>query len=77
MRYHWLRQEAVRKVLDIFWDKGKNNDADYSTKHFGPSHHKEQRPKYILKGFSVSEISSRIVKKLSGEGVLKPYPARM
>ena len=29
MRYHWLRQEAVRKVLDIFWDKGKNNVDEF------------------------------------------------
>ena len=29
MRYHWLKQEDVRKILNIYWDQGKNNKTDY------------------------------------------------
>ena len=52
MRYHWLRQEKIRKLLNIIWDKGTNNLADYFTKHHPPAHHRIQRYKYILKGFN-------------------------
>ena len=75
MRYNWLQQEATRKLLDIYWDKGENNDAYYSTNNFSPAHHKAKRPKYILKGFSVSRFFTNH-QNLFGEGVLKPYPAR-
>eukprot|EP00957_Ditylum_brightwellii_P194920 14850370-Ditylum_brightwellii.AAC.1 len=40
MRWHWLREAATRKVLEIFWDKGSRNDADYFTKHHPPAHHR-------------------------------------
>ena len=55
MRYHWLRERAIRKILNIFWDKGSNNDADYFTKHHPPAHHRVIRQRYILKGFHVSQ----------------------
>ena len=55
MRYHWLRQQATKKILEVFWDKGTNNEADYHTKHHSPSVHKIQRPRYILKGHHVTQ----------------------
>ena len=30
MIYHWLREQATKKMFDIFWDKGTNNNADSS-----------------------------------------------
>ena len=44
MRYHWLREQAIKNILRIFWDKGKNNEWDYFTKHHSPGVHKSQRP---------------------------------
>ena len=61
MRYHWLKQEDVRKILNIYWDKGKNNKTDYYTKHHLPSHHKSERPKYILKGHAVTKVCTEII----------------
>ena len=55
MRYHWLRQEKIRNILKIMWDKGTNNLADYFTKHHPPAHHRIQRYKYILKGFNTCQ----------------------
>ena len=60
MRYHWLRENDQKQSLKIYWDKGSNNDADYFTKHHSPSHHKLMRPKYILKGFAVTELAKAI-----------------
>ena len=48
MRWNWLRDEATKEQLRIYWDKGENNDADYFTKHHPPSHHLAMRPKYVL-----------------------------
>ena len=60
MRYHWLRENTTKKLLDIYWDKGSNNNADYHTKHHAPAVHKVQRPRYILKGFSITDIARSI-----------------
>ena len=53
MSYHWLRERKTRKQLDIYWDKGINNHADYFTKHHPPAHHLTQRHQHILKGYKV------------------------
>ena len=47
MNMHWLRDKEVLKQIRVYWDKGKNNDADYFTKHFPPSVHRHQRRHYI------------------------------
>jgi len=47
MRYYWLRERKNQKQLDIFWDKGTLNDADYFTKHHPNTHHREIRKRYV------------------------------
>ena len=47
MRYYWLRDRLVQKMINIFWDKGSNNHADYWTKHHPAAHHRNTRNKYI------------------------------
>ena len=54
MRYHWLIDQSDLDNFFIYWDKGKNNYADYHTKHFSPTHHKDVRPTYILKGYHLN-----------------------
>ena len=44
---HWLRDKEVFKQILVYWDKGKNNESDYFTKHFPPSVHRQQQPRYI------------------------------
>ena len=51
MRWYWLRDRVQRGQFIIYWDKGKNNYADYHSKHFPPSYNSLKRPTYILKGF--------------------------
>ena len=50
MRYHWLIDQSNLDNFFIYWDKGENNLADYHTKHHSPTHHRNVRPTYILKG---------------------------
>ena len=47
MRYNWLKDADTLGHLRILWDKGKNNLADYFTKHHPPIHHRTMRPKYL------------------------------
>ena len=65
MRYHWLREQATKKIIRIFWDKGSNNDADYFSKHHAPAIHKIQRPRYILKGYCIEQVNALFNNKFS------------
>eukprot|EP00957_Ditylum_brightwellii_P205766 15345287-Ditylum_brightwellii.AAC.1 len=53
MRWYWLPEATTCKSIEIFWDKGSNNDGDYFTKYHVPPHHRFQRPLYILKGYNI------------------------
>ena len=44
MRFYWLKCRQQQQQFDIYWDNGKNNFADYFTKHHSSSHHKAVRP---------------------------------
>ena len=44
MSFYWLREKEAQKHLRIFWDRGKNNNADYYTKHHAATYHKIMRP---------------------------------
>ena len=43
MRYHWLKDRIAQRQFNLYWAPGKNNKADYYSKHFPPSHHKRER----------------------------------
>jgi hypothetical protein len=47
MRYHWLKDRIARKQFNLYWAPGKDNRADYFSKHHPPSHHKIVRPQYF------------------------------
>jgi hypothetical protein len=59
MRWNWLRDKATHEQLQIYWDKGENNQADYFTKHHPPKHHLSMRPKYVLNAHQISNITAR------------------
>ena len=47
MNFHWLRDKDTLKEINIAWAKGKDNYADYFTKHHSIVHHRKMRPIYI------------------------------
>ena len=47
MRFYWLQDKKIQKKFDMFWDKSKNNKADYHTKHHVKKHHHEIRKEYV------------------------------
>ena len=46
--------------MKIYWDKDKNNLANYFTKHHAPAHHRLQGQKFILKGYHIKEIERKL-----------------
>ena len=49
MRYNWLRDRQAQEQFRIYWDKGIYSEADFTTKHYGPGHHLNQRQRYMRK----------------------------
>ena len=47
MRFYWVRDRQQQGQFHIYWKPGKNNYADFSTKHHSPGHCKEWRYKYL------------------------------
>ena len=47
MRFFWVTDQVQRKLFDVHWYPGKENLADYFTKHFTAKHHMAVRPYYL------------------------------
>ena len=47
MRFYWVRDRMRQKHFHIFWESGKDNWADYFTKHHPTYHHRGMRPKLL------------------------------
>ena len=47
MQYYWLRDKMNQRLFNLYWDKGSNNHADYSTKHHPTSYHRATRNIYV------------------------------
>ena len=43
MQLHWLRDPTHKQQFGVFWDNGRNNGADYHTKHHSTIHHRRVR----------------------------------
>jgi hypothetical protein len=41
MRYHWLTDRVRQKQFYVYWRLGRENLADYHTKHHSEQHHKD------------------------------------
>jgi cytochrome b involved in lipid metabolism len=48
MRFYWIRDRIKQGQFIIHWRAGKDNLADYFTKHHSPAHHKLMRSRYLL-----------------------------
>ena len=47
MRFYWVKDRVKQGQFKIYWEPGRNNKADYFTKHHMPAHHKKVRHKYL------------------------------
>jgi hypothetical protein len=58
MRYWWIKDRITQGQFNLIWRAGKQNLADYFTKHHPPWHHRQMRYKYLQK------VSNRAIKAL-------------
>jgi hypothetical protein len=47
MPFYWVRDHVWQGKLNIYWQPGKVNLADYYTKHHAAAHHQLVRPLYL------------------------------
>jgi len=47
MRFYWLKDRAAQGQFEIYWELGKNNLANYPTKHHTGTHYATVRPNYL------------------------------
>ena len=47
MKYWWMRDRADQQQFRYYRSPGKQNNADYWTKHFCAAHHVEKRPTFL------------------------------
>ena len=47
MRFYWVRDRVDQKQFHVYWKPGRENDADYFTKHHTAAHHQRMRPRYL------------------------------
>jgi hypothetical protein len=48
VRFYWIRDRIKQGQFIIHWRAGKDNLADYFTKHHSPAHQKLMRSRYLL-----------------------------
>jgi hypothetical protein len=47
MRFHWLRDRECQQQFKFYWRPGKQNYADYWTKHHSAAHHVNIRKEFL------------------------------
>ena len=48
MKYYWLCEQRIKNCFNFQWKKLTDNLADYHTKYFPTTYHKNIHSKYIL-----------------------------
>lgn len=61
MRFYWIRDRVKQGQFLIYWRPGRENNADYFSKHHPTKHHIVQRPRFLTPPARVD-----------AEGVLNP-----
>jgi hypothetical protein len=47
MRFYWMKDRTQQGQFNVFWAPGRDNLADYFTKHHLPAHHRLMRQQYL------------------------------
>ena len=56
MQFFWVTDQVLDKEFDVQWHPGKENLADYFTKHFDTAHHQNMCPWYVHEQNSPREL---------------------
>ena len=69
MKFHWMEDRNIQKLSYVYWDKGINDRAYYSTKHHPPIDHRLMERKYIQMD---NKQSLRLKSQLFVQGCVQP-----
>ena len=58
MRFYWVKDRVSQKQFLVYWRPGKNNVADYVSKHHSATHHQQMRPKFFANLTVVNSLST-------------------
>jgi hypothetical protein len=73
MRFYWIHNRVQQKQFNIYWAPGKQNLADYYTKHHSATHHQQIRSLYLHTTPMTNTINSAIAQALHVlRGCVKP-----
>ena len=61
MQFYWLKDRVKQGQFIIHWKPGRDNHADYWTKHHPASHHRRVRPLYLHEANSLMLNPSLII----------------
>ena len=67
MRFFWATDQVEQGNFMVKWTPGKENLADYFTKHFDSKHHQEVRAWYL----HVDNISPRLLPRAAAPSALR------
>ena len=60
MQFHWPRDRECQQQFRMYWRPGKQNYADYWTKHHSPTHHKSVRREFISPLIQLELLQQRV-----------------
>ena len=64
MRYYWLKDREAQNFFQFHWKPGKNNLADYWTKHHAAIHHANIRKQILSKPDVITQLRNRLNRAL-------------
>jgi hypothetical protein len=64
MRFYWLKDREAQKIFQFHWKPGKNNLADYWTKHHAAIHHANIRSQILSQPSVITQLRNRLTKAL-------------
>jgi len=71
--FFWVADQVARKNFNVIWHPGKENLADYFTKHFDAKHHQTVRPYYLHHNNSPTHLP-RALAPSTLKGCVGPLP---
>jgi hypothetical protein len=75
MEYWWMKDAIKENEFNLYWQKGSNNWADYTTKHHPPAHHKAMRSHYfVTKQQELNSLTDTIMKYVDVRGCVSLVP---
>ena len=65
MRFYWLKDREAQNFFQFHWKPGKNNMADYWTKHHAAIHHANMRPQILSRPSVLEKLRQKLKGSLS------------